>query len=153
MLQFLPLPTDQVRALQSGQADAHGQKPEVHVSDGKGAPCRHCLQNVPKGASMLILAHSPFPTPQPYAETGPIFLCASPCDAHSDVQEIPEILNNAPDYLIKGYSADHRIVYGTGQIVSKSNVVSTSQDILSKADVSYLHVRSARNNCYLLRIE
>ncbi|MFN7050754.1 MAG: DUF1203 domain-containing protein, partial [Gemmobacter sp.] len=74
-LHFTPIPTETVRALQSGAADANGQSPERHVSDGGGNPCRHCLQMIPAGAGMLILAHRPFTRLQPYAESGPIFLC------------------------------------------------------------------------------
>ena len=59
---------------------------------------------------MLILAHRPFPAPQPYAELGPIFLCADAC-APGGGSDIPEILAS-PDYIIRGYSAENRIVYG-----------------------------------------
>ena len=51
--------------------DANGL-PERHVSEGTG-PCRHCLGEIAGSAPYLILAHRPFPKPQPYAEVGPIF--------------------------------------------------------------------------------
>ncbi len=49
------------------------------VSDGHGNPCRSCLADIRAGAAMLIVAARPFPALQPYAETGPIFLCAADC--------------------------------------------------------------------------
>ena len=52
----------------------------------------------------------------PYAETGPVFLCADLCTAWSD-DGVPQILTTSPDYLVKGYTADDRILYGTGAIV------------------------------------
>ncbi|KPA20034.1 hypothetical protein shim_39930 [Shimia sp. SK013] len=153
MLQFIQMPTPEVRAYQRGGPDAYGRVPERQASDGAGAPCRHCLKNIPKGAGMLVLAHCPFPKKQPYAETGPIFLCADECAAHDDFSHLPDVLGTSPTYLIKGYSEDHRIVYGTGAIVEKSGVVTAAQDILAHDRVAYVHARSARNNCYLLRIE
>ena len=108
MIRFTALPTDEVRALQSGGPDAYGNTPERAVSDGAGNPCRHCLQQIPEGAPMLILAHRPFPAPQPYAETGPIFLCADACPRHEG-PEMPEVFTRSPDYLIKGYGEDDRI--------------------------------------------
>ena len=51
----------------------------------------------------------------PYAETGPVFLCADLCTVWSD--GVPPILTTSPDYLVKGYTADDRILYGTGAIV------------------------------------
>jgi len=62
---FTPIPTAVARAYQSGAPDANGQLPERHVADGDGNPCRHCLQMIAQGAGMLVLAHRPFPAPQP----------------------------------------------------------------------------------------
>ncbi|MEM8632514.1 MAG: DUF1203 domain-containing protein [Pseudomonadota bacterium] len=152
-LQFLPLPTNDVRALQAGRADANGQSPETLISDGAGIPCRHCLQEVPAGKPYLILAYRPFPKAQPYAEVGPIFLCADTCAPHADGAALPEILGTSPDYLLKGYGADDRIVYGTGQVTPREALRDTAEAILARPDVEYVHVRSARNNCYQCRID
>lgn len=77
-LKYLPMPSNEVRALQAGGKDAYGCAPERTVSDGDGNPCRHCLDFVPKGAGMLILAYRPFPDVQPYAETGRSFCVPTP---------------------------------------------------------------------------
>jgi hypothetical protein len=104
---FIPLETETVRHIQAGGRDAYGQPAETTVSDGQGNPCRHCLRQIPAGAGMLILAHRPFPGLQPYAETGPIFLCATGCD-RSGGTDVPDILTTSPDYLLKGHGNDHR---------------------------------------------
>lgn len=145
------LPTETVRALQAGGPDANGQPPERKLSDGGGNPCRHCLRYIPEGAEMLVLAHRPFPALQPYAETGPIFLCAEPCARH-DGDGLPEVFTRAPDYLIKGYGTDDRIVYGTGQVVARDAMMEAAEAILADPRVAYVHIRSARNNCYQARI-
>ncbi|MES2844343.1 MAG: DUF1203 domain-containing protein [Pseudomonadota bacterium] len=150
-VRFSPIPTDIARAYQSGHPDANGQVPERHVSDGGGNPCRHCLKMIPKGAGMLILAHRPFPEPQPYAEVGPIFLCADPCAAGGG-SEVPEVLAST-DYIVRGYGDDHRIVYGTGAVVRTAELKAAAATRLDDTRVTYVHVRSARNNCYQLRID
>lgn len=101
---------------------------------------------------MLILAHRPFPAAQPYAETGPVFLCADPCARH-DGEAMPEALEGSPDYLIKGYSAYHRIVYGTGIVIPQAEMMAQAEAIFADQRVSYIHIRSARNNCYQARID
>lgn len=151
MIRFTPIPTEIARAYQAGGPDANGQKPERHISDGPGNPCRHCLQMIPEGAGMLILAHRPFPTPQPYAELGPIFLCADACPAGGG-EAIPEILAS-PDYIIRGYSSENRIVYGTGAMVATATIPTEAETRLNDPRVAYVHIRSARNNCYQLRID
>lgn len=149
---FTPLPTEAVRALQRGEPDAYGRQPERGISDGLGAPCRHCLKDVPKGKGMLTLAYRPFPALQPYAETGPIFLCADPCTAPAPSAAIPAILAS-PDYIIRGYGANDRIVYGTGAVVPTKDIPSEAAARLADPEIAYVHVRSARNNCYQVRID
>ena len=150
-LHFTPIPTQTARALQSGAMDANGQRPERHVSDGGGNPCRHCLQMIPAGAGMLILAHRPFSRLQPYAECGPIFLCADPCAAGGG-PDLPAMLAS-PDYILRGYSADERIVYGTGAVVPTARIMAEAAARLADPRVAFLHVRSARNNCFQCRID
>ncbi|MEX0338196.1 MAG: DUF1203 domain-containing protein [Arenibacterium sp.] len=151
MITYQALPTDLVRDLQSEGHDAYGNLPERAVSEGGATPCRHCLRNIPKGAGMLILSHRPFDGLHAYAETGPIFLCADECAQGGGNSETPEALS-APDYLIKGYSVGDRIVYGTGEVIPTEAIARRAADLLDLADVAYVHVRSARNNCYIARI-
>ena len=146
------LPADIARAYRAGAPDANGMPAERATSDGVGNPCRHCLREIPAGAEMLILAHRPFPEAQPYAETGPIFLCAGDCPRFEGAA-LPPITDGVPDYLIKGYTDAHRIRYGTGAVVPVAGLEEAAAAILARDDVAYVHVRSARNNCYQFRID
>lgn len=150
-MRYVAIPTAVARHYQAGGRDENGLVPERHVSVGGGNPCRHCLKMIPEGAGMLILAHRPFPSLQPYAELGPIFLCADECEAGGG-EEMPEMLAS-PDYIVRGYGADDRIVYGTGGVVATGAIAARAGELLGDGRVAYLHVRSARNNCYQCRIE
>jgi hypothetical protein len=150
-IRFAPIPTETVRAWRAGSPDANGQPPERHVAEGPGNPCRHCLGMVREGAGMLVLAHRPFPAPQPYAEVGPIFVCAEHCAAGGG-PGLPPMLSS-PDYVLRGYGADHRIVYGTGGVVATPAIPARAAQLLSDPRVAYVHVRSARNTCFQCRIE
>lgn len=153
-ISYIAMPTDEARAFQSGHPDANGQIPERHVSDGHGVPCRHCQRDVAQGEAYLILNYRPFAELQPYAETGPIFLHAEPCERYAPTEEAPDMFfKNGRRYLIKGYYANDRIAYGTGQIVEPEDMARAAAKILERQDISYVHVRSALNNCYQLRIE
>ncbi len=88
-----------------------------------------------------------------YAETGPIFLHAEPCQRHGEVAEVPALFLSRAQALIRGYGADDRIVYGTGQVVPSAEIAAVAQDLLERPEVAYLHLRSASNNCYQCRIE
>ncbi len=148
---YQPIDKQTATQLRNGGLDANGQIPERQVSDGGGNPCRCCLCDVPKGAQMLVLAHRPFATINPYAETGPIFLCADDCSPWSG-QGLPPIFLTSPDYLLKAYTPDERIKYGTGQITASADIAAYASDLLARDDIAFVDVRSARNNCYQARI-
>jgi hypothetical protein len=59
----------------------------------------------------------------------------------------------SPDYIVRGYGADDRIVYGTGAVVPTTEIAGRAEALLARDDITYVHVRSARNNCYQCRIE
>ncbi len=153
MITFIAMPTKVARAYQEGAVDAYGLPPERRVSDGDGVPCRHCLQDVAAGEDYLILAYRPFPALQPYAETGPIFLHAEACERAGAAHETPATLAKRAAHLIKGYSSDDRIVYGTGKIVPSADLTAEAANILTRDEVAYVHVRSSVNNCFTCRIE
>ncbi len=151
-LQFHPYDQRFVDAVRAGGPDANGMPAERTHSDGNGNPCRSCLSHVPQGAEMLILAARPFPEPQPYAETGPIFLHKTACRRYAAEEILPPILSS-PDYIVRGYGSDDRIVYGSGAVTPTDHITARAEELLSRPDIAYVHVRSARNNCFQCRID
>ena len=149
---YVAMPDTDAERLRQGARDAYGNLPERHISDGMDVPCRHCLRNVEEGQAYLIFAYRPFSSAQPYAETGPIFLHADACPS-PDGSLLPPILTSSKDYLLRGYSADERIVYGTGGVVAAQMLEHRAEELLARPDVATVHVRSAKNNCYQCRIE
>lgn len=152
-IKFVSMPTATARAYQSGAPDANGQVPERHISSGDGVPCRHCQQDVAAGEAYLILNYRPFPALQPYAESGPIFLHADQCPRYPEIADLPPVLAIRKLVLLKGYNAEDRIVYGTGQLVPPVELGAAAAAILARPDVAYVHARSAFNNCFQVRIE
>ncbi len=151
-LTYSGIPSAVAEAYRSGASDANGQVPERKISDGNGVPCRHCLGNVARGEPYLVLAHRPFPGLQPYAEVGPIFIHAEPCEPHTR-GSFPARELDGDGRILRGYGTDDRIVYGTGTVVRNEDIEVKAKSILQRSDVAYLHMWSANNNCYTLRID
>ncbi len=145
------LPTPQAQALRAGAPDAHGQPPLRQRAQGLANPCRHCLGLIAPDQDMLVLAHRPFETLQPYAEVGPIFLHADDCPHYSS-QALPAWFAHLSPALVRGY--DHRdwIVYDTGEVVAGEALTAACQRVLARDDVAYAHIRS-KFNCFQCRVE
>ena len=80
---------------------------------------------------------------------GPVFVCADEC-APEGSGEPPIIVS--PDYLLKAYSTDQRIIYGTGRITPKAEISTYADTLLARDDVAFVDLRSARNNCWQARL-
>ena len=150
-LKVQPFNADFVAQIRAGGPDAYGNPAELAVSNGNGNPCRSCLNMIPAGQDMLIVAARPFDEKQPYAETGPIFFCKDHCTPFEGAH-MPPCVDDGEDRLLKGYTADNRILYGTGTIVPVDNIAQTCEDILANDQVSFVDVRSSRNNCFTFRV-
>jgi len=150
---FVPLPAAQVAHWRAGGSDAYGLTPEHRISDGDGIPCRATLRMIPAGAPYLIVAHRPFQGLNPYAETGPIFVSADPGADAGPTPTLPAFLSS-PRYILRGYSADERIVDGTGQVVPTEGLIEAATALFAaRPEVMFAHIRSATNTCFHVRVE
>ncbi len=145
------IPTPDYERLRTGGIDAYGQSPLVRISEGPANPCRHCLGLINEGEPKLVLAYRPFAAPQPYAETGPIFLHQNTC-ARYDSDALPGWFAFLDPAAIRGYGADDWIRYDTGQIVRGSELAGACASILSDASIAYVHVRS-KYGCFQCRVD
>ncbi|MBB2821344.1 DUF1203 domain-containing protein [Rhizobium phaseoli] len=152
-IRFAAMPTADARALWDGSRDAYDNLPETMISDGDGNPCRHCLQDIDEGEEMLVFAYRPFPELQPYAETGPIFLHKQRCARYAAEEILPPVLTTSRDFIVRGYGENNRIVYGTGAVTAIADIPAYAETLLARPEIAYVHVRSARNNCFQCRID
>ena len=140
-----------VRRVRAGGADANGQPALARVAEGGANPCRHCLGLIADGDAKLVVAHRPFPSLQPYAETGPIFLHARPCTRYA-AAELPGWFAFMDPALVRGYDKDHWIRYETGDVVRGPEIAGACRRILADASIAYVHVRS-KYNCFQCRVD
>ena len=145
------IPTDDVERIRSGGPDANGQPALRRAAEGLANPCRHCLSLIAPGDAKLVLAYRPFAAPQPYAETGPIFLHAESCSRYEG-DALPGWFDYLTPALVRGYGADDWIRYDTADVLPGRQLADACRSILSDASVAYVHVRS-RWSCFQCRVD
>lgn len=143
--------TADVTRIRQGGPDAHDQPALIRIAEGPANPCRHCLGLIEPGDRKLVLAHRPFPSRQPYAECGPIFLHEAPCERYeSDV--LPDWFAFMDPAIIRGYTHDDWIRYDTGDVVRGPELAAACRRILADETVAYVHIRS-KFNCFQCRVD
>jgi uncharacterized protein DUF1203 len=150
-LRIRGIPTEGCERIWRGGVDANGQPALVRIADGRANPCRHCLELIREGDEKLVLAHRPFDGLHPYAETGPIFLHATPCDRYES-GVVPPWFDYLDPAIVRGYGEDHWIRYDTGNVVRGKEITRACETILDDVTVAYVHVRS-KYNCFQCRID
>lgn len=143
--------TDEVDRIRRGKEDANGQSALVRVAEGLANPCRHCINLIAEGDMKLVLAYRPFDRPQPYAETGPIFLHQNPCERY-DSNVLPAWFEYLDPAIIRGYGEDDWIRYDTGHVVAGRELTATCEAILGDPTIAYVHIRS-KYNCFQCRVD
>jgi len=150
-IKFVPMDAATAAHMRSGGPDANGNPPERKISDGAGVPCRRCMKLVGTGEPYLVAAWRPFTKTHAYAETGPVFLHAETCTPEPVVKDQLPAFLQSHDYILRGYDAEERIVYGTGGVIELDAIPARIEELLSEPTVKAVHIRSSRNNCYHCR--
>jgi hypothetical protein len=122
---------------------------EVSVDREGGAPLRCCLRDSRPGERIVLVSVTP-PGPQgAYAESGPVFLHADPCDG-PDRPGYPQEFRRRTQ-VFRAYSAEGRIVGGR-VVKSEDDQEAAAAELLAEADVAYLHSRNVVYGCYMFAI-
>lgn len=143
--------SDEVDRIRRGGVDANGQPALTRIAEGVANPCRHCLGLIAEGEQKLVLSYRPFDVPQPYAETGPIFLHARACERYES-DALPAWFDFMDPAIIRGYGSDDWIRYETGDVVAGPSLAAACRRILSDETIAYLHIRS-KFNCFQCRVD
>ena len=143
------LPTEFASTVRGGGLDAQGN-PGVSRRDSERHQCRQCLTLSLPDETVLLASYRPFPSSQPYAEYGPIFIHQRECEPYVETSAYP------PEFphhtvVIRAYSVSHEIEAAT--LVGPRRVEDVIAELFENPRVSYLHARNSEYGCFMFRIE
>jgi hypothetical protein len=96
------------------------------------------------------MAYQPFPSRQPYAEIGPIFIHERDCQPYTDVHTYPqEFPRNA--VILRAYNDADQIV--AAKPVLERRVEDVIVEMFNDETIAYLHTRNLSYGCYMFRVE
>ena len=122
------------------------------ATESPGYPCRRCLTDASVGEEMLLFAHSPFTTPGPYAETGPVFVHARACaDPALAADMVPEVTRVRDQVIVRAY--DQAGAIHDAALVKSPDVGAALRTFFEDASVAFAHVRSVTYGCFTYRVE
>jgi hypothetical protein len=145
-LRFLPLPSDIADEARRTMIDRFGHR--LHVTKTQ-APCRVCLKISQQPEDLILLSYQPLADTGPYAEIGPIFIHAAPCEPYADSQTFP------PDFVSR--SLVLRSYNGRGEILDSLVSPSGTHEkwalhLFNDEAAAEIHVRHISHTCFDFKI-
>ena len=148
-LRIVPLSAELAQRIRRTLTDDFGNRLAVWHCDSP-APCRSCLRLSQVGEPLIVFAHRPFDFDGPYAEVGPIFIHADPCEPYADARRFP------PDFAtrcltMRGYN--DRGTIQTAELSQPGEPEATLARLFADERVRFVHVRNPAWGCYDFAVE
>jgi Protein of unknown function (DUF1203) len=143
-IRIVPLSAELTQRVRQTLTDDFGNHLAVWQCDSP-APCRSCLRLSRIGEPLIVFAHRPFDFVGPYAEVGPIFIHANPCEPYADVWRFP------PDFAqrrltMRGYN--DRGTIQDADLSQPGDPEATLARLFADERVRFVHVRNPAWGCY-----
>jgi hypothetical protein len=145
-LVFEPIPPATLEHIRAAKVDEAGNElTEQVVTDG-GSPLRCCLRETAPGDRVLLIAYTPPGTRGAYAERGPVFIHAEPCEGYRTLGEYPPALRHRQQ-VVRAYDGEGRIADGI-LVEDGEHAIPVIHDLLARPDVTLVHLRNVGYGCY-----
>jgi uncharacterized protein DUF1203 len=143
---FEPIRAATLDAIRTAGVDEAGNQLTVQTDTEGGSPLRCCLRETVPGERVLLIAYTPPGGRGAYAERGPVFIHAEPCDGYRTVDRYPPALSHRQQ-VVRAYDRDGRIADGVladdGQ-----QAMTAIRELLARPDVTLVQLRNVGFGCY-----
>ena len=145
-LSYLAIPAEELDAIRAAGRDEAGNPLAVQVHAEGGAPLRCCLRETVPGARVLLIAYTPPGGQGGYAERGPVFIHAEPCDGYRTPDRYPAALSHRQQ-VVRAYDRDGRIADGV-LVEDGEHALPVIHDLLARPEVTLVQLRNVGYGCY-----
>ena len=146
----IAISTELAESVRATEKDPRYNFPAHTTVIKEGAPCRHCLKIIPAGERATLFTYDAFEAVEKLPLPGPVYIHAKSCERYPEDAGFPAELKNSPRTL-NAYAKGRRLL--AQEYVENGTVDSTVENLFTRPDVEYIHVRSATAGCYTFRIE
>jgi hypothetical protein len=145
-LTFEAIPAAELAAIRAAGRDEAGNALTVEVDAEGGSPLRCCLRTTRPGEKVLLIAYTPPGGRGGYAERGPVFIHAEPCEGYRTPHEYPPDLYGR-EQTVRAYNERGRIEDGT-YVLDGEDADRAIADLLARPGVTLVQVRNVGFGCY-----
>ncbi len=146
---IVALTTEVAETARQAAAAGASDHATITADSPTGYPCRHCLRWAEPGERVILFPFSSVPSGRPYAETGPVFVHAEPCERYADTGTYPPAFRM--NRVVRAYNSKHDMI--DAAVVNGDEPEAVIEKLLENPETDFIHVRSATRGCYTMGIE
>ncbi len=143
---FEPIRAATLDGIRAAGMDEAGNQLTVQTDTGGGSPLRCCLRETMPGERVLLIAYTPPGGRGGYAERGPVFIHAEPCDGYRTPDRYPPALNHRQQ-VVRAYNREGRIADGV-LVEDGEHAIAVIRDLLARPEVTLVQLRNVGYGCY-----
>jgi hypothetical protein len=143
---FEPIPPATLQQIRAAGTDEAGNRLTVQTDPAGGNPLRCCLRESVPGERVLLIAYTPPGTRGAYAERGPVFIHAEPCDGYLTPDRYPAALSHRQQ-VVRAYDREGRIADGV-LAGDGAHALAVIGELLARPEVALVHLRNVGYGCY-----
>jgi Protein of unknown function (DUF1203) len=144
-LTFEAIPVAELAEIRAAGRDEAGNSLTVQADNG-GSPVRCCLRETRPGERVMLIAYTPPGTAGAYAERGPVFVHADPCEGYPTPRRYPPGLRHRMQ-VVRAYDRQGRIADGV-LAADGLQAEAVIAEMLARPDVELVHLRNVGYGCY-----
>jgi hypothetical protein len=144
-LTFEAVPAAELAEIRAAGRDEAGNSLTVQADNG-GSPVRCCLRETRPGERVMLIAYTPPGTAGAYAERGPVFVHADPCEGYPTPRRYPPGLRHRMQ-VVRAYDRQGRIADGV-LAADGLQAEAVIAEMLARPDVELVHLRNVGYGCY-----
>jgi hypothetical protein len=144
-LTFEAIPAAGLAEIRAAGRDEAGNSLTVQAGNG-GSPVRCCLRETRPGERVMLIAYTPPGTAGAYAERGPVFVHADPCEGYPTSRRYPPGLRHRMQ-VVRAYDRQGRIADGL-LAADGLQAEAVIAEMLARPDVELVHLRNVGYGCY-----
>jgi hypothetical protein len=144
-LTFEAIPAAELAEIRAAGRDEAGNSLTVQADNG-GSPVRCCLRETRPGERVMLIAYTPPGTAGAYAERGPVFVHADPCEGYPAPHRYPPGLRHRMQ-VVRAYDRQGRIADGV-LAADGLQAEAVIAEMLARPDAGLVHLRNVGYGCY-----
>lgn len=147
-VRFLPIDPDRLAAMRTAGHDEFGN-PWTPFDAAGWEPLRCCLRPARTSERIALITYSPWTSPSPWMEAGPVFVHDTACGGYDSTGLYPDALRHGRR-MINPFGHDGARAYDFITFVGPDDDQEAAvRTVLAEPSVAYLHVRSASAGCLM----